>query len=304
MNLFIIGNGFDLGHDLPTSYWDFRSFLEKKHPAFLNDFEEKYYLWGHDLKTSLWNNIEFNLANIQDDILYNQMAQSSGLRLEIENVDIEDTLTYYFVEQFKFIEKLTLYLEEWIAEVNEELPDTTRRTSLIKESSSDKFITFNYTTTLEEIYKIENVNILHIHGVVNSEDELVLGHSNLKRIDYFRKKYREFQNKGNTQISPIYSALSQYCINTYKDVRKYIPKLFSLNYNSVEKIMIIGHSLSDVDLPYFAKIKGFIEDDIAWCVYYYCEDEAAMLKKQLKKIDIQDRQIHMIPASEFYDLHS
>ena len=304
MNLFIIGNGFDLGHDLPTSYWDFRSFLEKKHPAFLNDFEEKYYLWGHDLKTSLWNNIEFNLANIQDDVLYNQMDQSSGLRLEIENVDIEDTLTYYFGEQFKFIEKLTLYLEEWIAEVNEELPDTNRRTSLIKESSSDKFITFNYTTTLEEIYKIENVNILHIHGVVNSEDELVLGHSNLKRIDYFRKKYREFQNKGNTQISPIYSALSQYCINTYKDVRKYIPKLFSLNYNSVEKIMIIGHSLSDVDLPYFAKIKGFIEDDIAWCVYYYCEDEAAMLKKQLKKIDIQDRQIHMIPASEFYDLHS
>ena len=28
-DLFIIGNGFDIGHNLPTRYWDFRNYLEK-----------------------------------------------------------------------------------------------------------------------------------------------------------------------------------------------------------------------------------------------------------------------------------
>lgn len=32
MDILLIGNGFDLAHDLPTTYKDFLDFLEKVHP--------------------------------------------------------------------------------------------------------------------------------------------------------------------------------------------------------------------------------------------------------------------------------
>ena len=45
MKLFIIGNGFDIGHGLPTQYWDFRTYLENVYPDFLHAFEEHYYIY-------------------------------------------------------------------------------------------------------------------------------------------------------------------------------------------------------------------------------------------------------------------
>ncbi|ATP41049.1 hypothetical protein CSE16_13865 [Solibacillus sp. R5-41] len=302
MNLFIIGNGFDLGHGLPTHYWNFRMFLKEHHTIFLNEFEEKYTLWGEGLKKFLWNDIEFNLANIHEDTLYEKMYQNTDLGLESGNVGIEDTLSYHFGEEFNYIEKLTIYLKDWIEEVSQELDGANKKTTFIKESSPDIFINFNYTTTLEEVYSIKKDRVLHIHGVVNSDDDLVLGHSNLDRIAYFNKKCSESQNKGDEQSSPIYEILAEYCSNTYKDVKENMPLLFSLNYDSIDKILIIGHSLSAVDLPYFKEIKESIGEDVKWNIYYYCENEIDMFRKQLKQIGVNEQQIHMIPSSEFYDL--
>ena len=42
MTLYILGNGFDLAHKLPTAYWDFRTYLKSAHPEFLEAFEEHY----------------------------------------------------------------------------------------------------------------------------------------------------------------------------------------------------------------------------------------------------------------------
>lgn len=301
MNLFIIGNGFDLAHGLPTRYWDFRMFLEERYGVFLKDFEEKYYLWGKEVKELLWNDFEFNLANLEEDMLFEQMYQSTDLGLESGNVGIEDTLRYYFRDEFKYIEKLTTYLKDWIAEVNQELDGLNKRTSFIQESNQDIFINFNYTTTLEKVYDISRRNVLHIHGVVDSEVDLVLGHSNTDRITYFFEKYREFQNQFDEQRAPIYNALAEYCSKTYKDVNKYIHQLFPLNFDSIQKVMIIGHSLSTVDLPYFKEIKESIGEEVEWNIYYYCENDIDILREQIKEIGVNEQQIQMIPSSEFYD---
>jgi Bacteriophage abortive infection AbiH len=302
MNLFIIGNGFDLAHGLPTRYWDFRMFLKERYCIFLKDFEEKYYLRSGELKELLWNDFEFNLANLQEDMLFEQMYQSTDLGLDSGNVGIEDTLRYYFRDEFKYIEKLTAYLKDWIEEVNQELDGLNKKTSFIQESNQDIFINFNYTTTLENVYDIPRRNVLHIHGVVDSEVDLVLGHSNSDRITYFFEKYREFQNQFDEQSAPIYNALAEYCSKTYKDVNKYIHQLFSLNFDSIEKVMIIGHSLSTVDLPYFKEIKESIGEEVEWNIYYYCENDIDILREQIKEIGVNEQKIQMIPSSEFYDL--
>jgi hypothetical protein len=68
MKLFIIGNGFDIGHGLPTGYWDFRTFLDLVYPEFLRSFEEHYDIYpgmsAEAKKKTLWSRFESNLANI------------------------------------------------------------------------------------------------------------------------------------------------------------------------------------------------------------------------------------------------
>ena len=39
--MLIVGNGFDLEHDLKTTYWDFREYLEENHLDFLIIFSVK-----------------------------------------------------------------------------------------------------------------------------------------------------------------------------------------------------------------------------------------------------------------------
>ncbi|WP_434182224.1 AbiH family protein [Bacillus thuringiensis] len=194
MDLFIIGNGFDLGHGLHTRYWNFRCYLEEHRGDSLRDFEEKYYFLGKGLQTYLWNDLECNLANSDDYVLIEQMLQSTDLGLESGNIGIEDTLNNYFGGKFKYIEELTIYLKEWIEVVNQELDVINRRTSLINENHQDIFINFNYTTTLEDIYNISRSNVLHIHGVVDSDDELVLGHLNSSRIDYSKVPFSDLNH--------------------------------------------------------------------------------------------------------------
>ncbi|EJQ32402.1 hypothetical protein IEC_05414 [Bacillus toyonensis] len=302
MDLFIIGNGFDLGHGLPTGYWNFRSYLKEYQGDFLRDFEEKYYLGGEWLQTYLWNDLECNLANIDEYVLIEQMLQNTDLGLEGGNIGIEDTLNHYFGGEFKYIEKLTIYLKEWIEVVNQELAVINRRTSLINENHQDIFINFNYTTTLEDVYNISKSNVLHIHGVVDSDEELVLGHSNSSRIDYFKKNYTDYQNIFDEQRAPIYKVLTDYCFKTYKDVNNYIEQLFLMNFDAVERVIIIGHSLGDVDLPYFKKVKERVNENTEWHVYYYRENEIENFRDKLNKIGIIEQYIEFIQCDTFYDL--
>lgn len=75
LKLFIIGNWFDIGHRLNTRYWDFRNYLNRCYPEFLQPFEEHYNIYpgmSDDEKQNLfWNRFESNLANIDEVALHN-----------------------------------------------------------------------------------------------------------------------------------------------------------------------------------------------------------------------------------------
>lgn len=45
MKLYIIGNGFDIAHKLPTQYWDFRTYIEYTDYDFLRAFETHYCIY-------------------------------------------------------------------------------------------------------------------------------------------------------------------------------------------------------------------------------------------------------------------
>ena len=62
-SLYIIGNGFDIAHGIPTTYWRFREYLEKVNLEFLLTFEQLYDIeplddtepWYSEVAQNRWN---------------------------------------------------------------------------------------------------------------------------------------------------------------------------------------------------------------------------------------------------------
>ncbi len=298
VNLFILGNGFDLGHDIPTRYGDFRNYLRIEKSWFLDNFERAYYIGIPEL----WANLEGELANIQDDVLFESMFQETDLGLESGNTGIVDTLTYHFRSQFNYIEDLTEHLKSWIEGINSNIEDYSVKTSSISPSNNDLFINFNYTTTLEDLYGIAEEQIIHIHGCANSYEDLVLGHSNVDKVNHFINLRNEMENKFDEQSSPIYDALANYCDKTFKDVSLYIDDLYKFDYSSVNRINVIGHSLGDVDMPYFNRVNELTIADTEWYIYYFNPDEIPAMTSQLNIIGVNNARINFVDVNIFYDL--
>jgi len=70
MNLFIIGNGFDRAHGLPTSYINFRNYLEDEDWQYLVDMEALYDCIPESRREwaekRLWQEFENNLSAINE----------------------------------------------------------------------------------------------------------------------------------------------------------------------------------------------------------------------------------------------
>ncbi|QIZ08451.1 hypothetical protein HFZ78_18480 [Priestia megaterium] len=305
MKLFVIGNGFDIGHNLPTAYWDFRNFLERTQPVFLQQFEEKYNIYPNmnddQIKDLLWNTFESNLASIDEDSIID-MGVSIDMDLESGDMGIEDTLYQYFSEEYDYINKLSVYLKRWIRTIK--IRDTLPRTSLIKQTSGDVFLSFNYTVVLETVYKINEGNVIHIHGSLREyTDDPIIGHGNKNRIDSIQEKISKAEILFDEKWSSICRSVKDYYLGTFKDIDKYSYKLSKLGDANIDEVIVVGHSLDGVDMPYFEKVDILTGGDKKWTVYYYREDEKDAKRDNLLKTGIDRSRIELRSSTEFYDLN-
>nr|WP_321293836.1 bacteriophage abortive infection AbiH family protein [uncultured Trichococcus sp.] len=305
MDLFIIGNGFDMAHQLETSYINFRDYLFDDYWEFLSDFEEAY---GCSLDMSrssaekyLWKDFETNLAALNEDEIIDN-ATSVDLGLEGGDYYIEDTLDLHWERQYGYIHKLKDYLKLWVESIN---IDCFIRTDIINKDNDDIFLSFNYTLLLEEVYGIPGEQILHIHGSIDNEyDELVIGHGNSDKIINFRRRASDSREQFDEKQSSICNAIADYCVSTLKEVDSYISinAGFFQRLNNVEQILIIGHSLGDVDLPYFKKIRERANEDALWKIYFYNEYEELTLKDRTISIGVRPEKIIMLRTTIFFNL--
>lgn len=304
IRLFIIGNGFDRAHGLPTSYWDFRAYLENKYPNFLRSFEEHYDIYPASdesaIRQTLWNELETNLANIDEDTIIDQSV-SIDMDLESGDVGIEDTLYSYFSEEYDYINQLAKYLKQWVRTIR--IKDVIPKTNHIASNENDYYITFNYTAVLETVYQISTSNILHIHGSLRQhEDDPILGHGNLNRIERVKKKREEAESLFDEKWSSICRAVEDYYRRTYKNINRYIPKLFRLSQMPIAEVIVVGHSLAGVDLPYFHAIDTYIGKKVRWKIFFYSETEDIRMKKSLIDCGIDENRIDMVQAGHFFNI--
>lgn len=117
MKLFIIGNGFDIAHGLPTKYIDFRNYLEEADWGFLTALEAPYGFvpeGRRDLvEELLWKDFEKNLCAVNEDEIIDG-ALSIDMGLEGGDVAIEDTLNEYWEDQYGYIKWLNDYVKDWV----------------------------------------------------------------------------------------------------------------------------------------------------------------------------------------------
>ncbi|CUW17882.1 hypothetical protein PB1E_1975 [Leuconostoc gelidum subsp. gasicomitatum] len=194
--LYIIGNGFDLTHHLPTKYNpDLFNELVKLDVDVANAISELYFqnnvhYWQNfenligkvdeHLINDLRNNIENNIQAFQDEkdteIYYfgpedekygdDYSAVDNALNSASQaHVDIERALESTPLLQIDKIKSaLNEGFENMISQANDMNTKKPERLFNKFDRINDKFITFNYTNTLEQVYGIPKNNILHIHG--------------------------------------------------------------------------------------------------------------------------------------------
>lgn len=309
LRLFVVGNGFDLGHGLPTAYWDFRTYLHNMYPDFLKSFEEHYYIYPgtheYQKRNMLWNELESNLANIYEDLII-ENALGVDLDLESGDIGIEDTLYYYFKDEYNYINKLAKYLKQWVRTIR--IRDVDKRTSLIHNSREDFHVTFNYTAVLETVYEISPDKIIHINGSLREKDGApILGHGNkgcIKRIQNDIEKAEMIFDEKRTRICRI---LKEYYDKTFKDVNRYNYQLMDIKSFDIDEIHVIGHSVAGVDQVYFSSIDNLTKAKARWNIYYkdekdYNDEIKQKLLKNLKKCGIDRKRIELLKSDQFFDL--
>ncbi|SDP76227.1 bacteriophage abortive infection AbiH family protein [Clostridium gasigenes] len=304
MNLFVIGNGFDLAHGLKTLYGDFRDYLEEEDWSYLEALENMYGFcidskkeW---VKEYLWKDFETNLSNIDEATIIDG-GEYMDLGLEGGDIGVEDTLDEYWQEQYGFIERLNEFVMSWIKKID---IDTTIRTDVIDADTSNKFITFNYTLLLEEMYKVDKYNILHIHGSIDEDDtEPVIGHGNKEKMMQFREVAKEASEEYYEKKSSIYNAVANYYERTLKNVDYFLMcnRSFFKKLEDVKSISVIGHSLGDVDMPYFKGIKENVNKDTIWNIYYRDEGDDICFKNKIMSIGVNEDKIRVLHSEQFFN---
>ncbi|MDD6645072.1 MAG: bacteriophage abortive infection AbiH family protein [Oscillospiraceae bacterium] len=322
--LYIVGNGFDVAHKLKTSYWFFRKYLKKYAEDFYVKLEENYgysqidvddyYIGKNPQKAinaqdkfvydSFWKTIEEELGNVNEaSMLSFSESIVSNLYLESGLIGIQDTLDYYWQEQYSFIKELQEYVYKWAKQIR--LNKCSPMCEELIDNKEDLFLTFNYTNTLEKIYNIPSSNILHIHGGLPPycSNKPILGHGNYNAIERCKAKIEKAERIFDEATVSIYTAIAQFYRDTLKNTTEILfnNRGFFQNFSNIDKVRIIGHSLGTVDFPYFHKTLQSVKDDTEWYIYYYAEEEREEFEKKMLELGIERNKLHVCNSSEFWN---
>jgi hypothetical protein len=288
--LFIIGNGFDLSHGIRSGYNDFRDFVKKNDEELFDAVEENF------IGIDLWSDFEEALAWLDTDSIEDDATNY------LESYGVNDWKeSYHHDYQFeiqKRIDVITVQLKEkftqWVLQLEN---NWTKYSCLIPLPNDAIYLTFNYTTTLESLYKLSDKIVFHIHNkIVNESSTLILGHSRKPTADNSFNKGANLEDQ-DVRITEGNQILDSYFQDTYKSTEIIIAENYSFftNLKSVEEVIILGHSLSPVDISYFQEIVKCIDiGKVNWKVTYHNETDKLHHMQALIEIGVSANNIDLI----------
>ena len=316
-HLYIIGNGFDLHHDIPSSYNNFKEWLE------INDIDTLYKVEEilETDNTEWWNEFEKNLGKPFAIKLY-----AEGVAFENQpdyaSDDFRDRDLYvaeYEVERKLggLINDLKSDFQEWASQ----LPAGDGGLKVRIESKDSIFLTFNYSLTLEKLYNIPADRVIHIHGNAENKDSIIVGHGR----DYvsYRSDLDDDLPEPPDNLSTdeyelwyedvAYQYSDEYPTSQAKDAAAYAMKLIQKNVpdiiatnkgifqsmNDVKMIHIYGFSFADVDLPYLMEVANNVDmKTVKLEISYYTDNDKIKAKAFLDNLDPLPKEVSFIKLDE------
>jgi hypothetical protein len=300
MNLNIIGNGFDLFNGLPSSYYYFGCYLIKNDYEFYEHICSMYDLKymkmiepaiAHDfeyvVEDIFWSDFEKHLGSVSENFIIDKypdelyLENSDPVELEMN----DDKASEVIIDKFTKWVSHTLDLEENFRIIESY---SNRSNSRLNFDKNDYFVQFNYTHTLQKIYRVNDLKIHYIHGECGEED-LIVGHGEQKRlseieikIDSLEDEY-DYTQESSNRINE-YKCLYRYIDNVKKDVdiHRLGAKRFYSQIRNIDKVIVFGHSLGEVDLPYFQDIRNKWPE-AKWEVSYYSCKEIERITQVLEE---------------------
>ncbi|WP_219837134.1 AbiH family protein [Paenibacillus sp. R14(2021)] len=148
-------------------------------------------------------------------------------------------------------------------------------------------------------------NILHIHDSTLEHDiDPVLGHGNAEIISSMKERHQVAENRFEEKEMSICYVVHDYYVRTFKEINEYMPNLRVLKNKEIDGIIVIGHSLAGVDLPYFKEIDSQSLHKAKWQVYYFYASSESEQKRRLDALfdcGIEIERITLIPSNGFFN---
>lgn len=295
----VIGNGFDLAHELPTKFDPHfkRIAIELGDEKFWELYQtEEDDIWSdfeHLLARPDFNSLEEIFNGYNPDYLSDRESDRDAIMLQAQLNGQLQTALDLFVD----------HAEKALKSVG---PKDLFTSLFDKE---DVFINFNYTHTLEEVYGIGADNILHIHGEAGV-DNLLLGYPE-GTFDPEPYSY-DVRQKGvgpyiEKDIDEYISEIEDYYVRSAYEslyikvqafskesrapqLRKFLRKQIEEKNTQVESIIVYGHSCA-IDYEYF-EVLNQLYPEAKWEFYVKHEtDQKDNVNRLTKRCFINDYKV-------------
>lgn len=264
--LYIIGNGFDSAHNLETSYRYFYDWLLKNgHKEFVDTIEgitsiqDKEPLTKEKLRIKLlWTDFEAALGRIDASTAIEWLKEQFG---EVYNDSEARKIALERIRET--VDNVEPLMKQWAESI-----DISKAERIYNLSKESRYLTFNYTLTLEKLYDIKK-NILHIHGKVKDKDhpsekeeKLIVGCVERQGRSAYSEDVMErgVEDELNNEFNRF---------NKPSDHLMRSEISFFKSLNDITRVVVLGHSLSDIDIIYLSQIAQSVDKDAHWHFFTY-----------------------------------
>ena len=278
--LYILGNGFDIAHGISSRYSDFERWVKARSDKQLVDMMNVFFSNEHDL----WTDVEtalgeyreeeiFDYCKPDEEIDYDHMMRSVAAR-----EDGPDWLFKPILDEF--LENFT----EWVNSI-----DISQARQQLKLEPQSRYLTFNYTETLEKVYGTPANNILHIHGSrVVKGGAYIMGHNNIKPDDLYDTLNGELYFEQDTK-----NKIIGWMNELHKDTSAIIRHnaTFFRSLSGITHVVVIGHSVNEVDWPYFDEVNKNIGPNAQWQFHSHSSEDKERIEAYIAHSGIVNFQI-------------
>lgn len=290
--LYVIGNGFDLHHGIPSSYAHFGAYVRATDPRLADTAED---FIPAPVDETLWSRLEESLAWLDVDQITDQASIFLNSPGADDWSDADNHAYQYEVEQIAtaLSTRLKLSFHAWLKTLPIPSPENWRGPRLTLPATS-RYLSFNYTPTLSRLYGVPEGRVLHIHGRTDDpEGAVVLGHAR----EHEPRRRSEADADMDFRVLEGEDILDRYFADTFKPAETILSRhaAFFDGMADIVEVRVLGHALSEVDFLYLMRIRA-VAPGAHWRISYFGDPEP--IAKRAAELGLSGTQVTLAPQEK------